>query len=57
MMQFGGHMGGGFLVYAVIWLIVVGALLLALWRGMQAQEKIARHLEGIERTLAQRPLG
>jgi uncharacterized membrane protein len=57
MMQIGGHMGGGFLVYAVIWLIVVGALLLALWRGMRAQEKIARHLEGIERTLAQRPLG
>jgi hypothetical protein len=26
----------------------------ALWRGMQAQEKMARHLEAIERTLAQR---
>lgn len=57
MMPMGGRMGGLFLVYAVIWLIVLGTLLLALWRGMQAQEKIARHLEGIERTLGQRPLG
>lgn len=56
MMPMGGGMRGGFLVYAVVWLIVVGTLLLALWRGMQAQEKIARHLEGIERALGQRPL-
>jgi hypothetical protein len=57
MMPIHGGMGGLFLVYAAIWLIVVGTLLVALWRGMQAQEKIARHLEGIERTLGQRPLG
>lgn len=56
MMPMGARTGGLFLAYAAVWLIVVGTLLLALWRGMQAQEKIARHLGGIERTLSQRPL-
>ena len=56
MMPMHGGMGGLFGVYAVVWLIVVGTLLLTLWRSMQAQEKMARHLEGIERTLGQRPL-
>jgi Tfp pilus assembly protein PilX len=55
-MPMAGRGGGVFLVYALVWLVVVGTVLLALWRGMLAQEKIARHLEGIERTLSQRPL-
>lgn len=49
-----GQMGGYVAVWAVLWLIVVGAVVVALWRGMQAQEKMARHLESIERALAQR---
>jgi hypothetical protein len=49
-------MGGLFLVYALLWIVVVGAVVISLWRGMQAQERIARHLEGIERGLSQRPL-
>lgn len=44
------------LVYGLAWLIIVGAIIVALWRSMQAQERIARHLEGIERALAQRPM-
>jgi hypothetical protein len=51
-----GRFGGLFLLYALVWLAAIGTLLVALWRGMQAQEKIARHLEAIERTLSQRPL-
>jgi uncharacterized membrane protein len=53
MMTYGG-MGGFVLVYAVLWILVVGAVVVALWRGMQAQEKMARHLEAIERSLAER---
>jgi Flp pilus assembly protein TadG len=53
MMPYGG-MGGLMLVYASLWILIVGAVVVALWRGMQAQEKMARHLEAIERTLAQR---
>ena len=49
-----GQMGGYVVVWALLWLIVVGAVVVALWRGMQAQEKMARHLEAIERTLTQR---
>jgi hypothetical protein len=49
-----GQMGGYVIVWAALWLLVVGAVVVALWRGMQAQEKMARHLEGIERALAQR---
>ena len=37
-------------------IVVVLVVLVSLWRGMQAQERIARHLEGIERALSQRPL-
>ena len=40
-----GQMGGYVVVWALLWLIVVGAVVVALWRGMQAQEKMARHLE------------
>jgi Flp pilus assembly protein TadG len=53
MMPYGG-MGGLMLVYASLWILIVGAVVVALWRGMHAQEKMARHLEAIERTLAQR---
>jgi hypothetical protein len=56
MMVLHARMGGLFPVFAVVWLVVVGTLLVTLWRGMRAQEKIAGHLEGIERTLSQRPL-
>jgi Tfp pilus assembly protein PilX len=42
------------LVYGLAWLVVVGAVIVALWRGALAQERIARHLEGIERSLAQK---
>lgn len=53
MMTYGG-MGGFGLVFGLLWILVVGAIVVALWRGMQAQEKMARHLEAIERALAQR---
>ena len=53
MMTYGG-MGGLVLVYAILWILVVGTIVVALWRGMQAQEKMARHLEAIERALTQR---
>ena len=49
-----GHGGGMLLLWATLWLLAVGTALVALWRGMQAQEKMARHLEAIERALAQR---
>jgi Tfp pilus assembly protein PilX len=49
-------MRGLMVVYALIWIVVVGTVVVALWRGMRAQERIARHLESIERTLSQRPL-
>jgi uncharacterized membrane protein len=52
-MTYGG-MGGLALVYVILWILVVGTIVVALWRGMQAQEKMARHLEAIERALAQR---
>lgn len=52
-MMYGG-MGGLVLVYAILWILILGAVVVALWRGMQAQEKSARHLEAIERALAQR---
>ena len=53
MMPYGG-MGGLVLVYAILWIVVVGTIVVALWRGMQAQERRARSLEAIERSLAQR---
>ena len=53
MMTYGG-MGGLWLVYAILWILVVGAIVVALWRGMQAQEKMARHLEAIEGALTRR---
>lgn len=43
------------LVYWLAWLVVVGAIVVPLWRGALAQERMARHLEGIEQALTQRP--
>jgi len=53
MMTYGGMSGFG-LVFGLLWILVVGAIVVALWRGMQAQEKMARHLEAIEQALTQR---
>jgi TM2 domain-containing membrane protein YozV len=53
MMTYGG-MGGLVLVYALLWILVVAAVVTALWRGARAQEKMAGHLEGIEQALARR---
>jgi hypothetical protein len=49
-----GGFGGLMLMYGTVWLVVVGVMLTAFWRGMRAQEKMAQHLEAIERSLAQR---
>jgi hypothetical protein len=53
MMTYGG-MGELVLVYAILWILLVGTIVVALWRGMQPQEKMVRHLEAIERVLIQR---
>lgn len=50
-----GHRAGLFLGWALIWIAVVTMVVIALWRGMRAQERIVGHLEGIERALNQRP--
>jgi hypothetical protein len=50
-----GPRSGLFLGWALIWIAVVTTVVIALWRGMRAQERIAHHLEGIERALSQRP--
>ncbi len=52
----GSGVSGFFLFYAAVWVAVVAAVVTALWRGAQAQERMARHLEGIERALSQRPV-
>ena len=52
-MMYGG-MGGYALAWVLLWILVVAVVVVALWRGMLAQEKMARHLEAIERALAQR---
>jgi Tfp pilus assembly protein PilX len=49
---FSGYMLVSWLAY----LVVIGGVIVALWRGALAQERIARHLEGIERALTQRHL-
>lgn len=51
----GGHARGWFLIWALVWIVVVATMLTALWKSMRAQERIARTLEGIEKTLGQRP--
>ena len=48
-------LGSYVLVYWLAYLVVIGGVIVALWRGVMAQERIARHLEGIERALTQRP--
>jgi Tfp pilus assembly protein PilX len=49
---FGSYM----LAYGLAYVVVVGAIIVALWRGALAQERMARHLESIERALSQRPM-
>ena len=49
-----GQWGALALVWVLIWIAVVATGLVALWRGMLAQERMARHLEAIERALAAR---
>ena len=44
------------LAYWLAYLVVIGGVIVALWRGTLAQERIARHLEGIDRALTQRSL-
>jgi hypothetical protein len=44
-----------FLAYALLWIVIVAAVVISLWKGMKEQERIAHHLEGIERALSQRP--
>lgn len=53
MMGYG--MSGLGTIWALLWIVVVGLVVAALWRGMLAQEKMARHLEAIARILTQRP--
>jgi hypothetical protein len=50
-----GHQRGLFFVWALVWIAAVVMTVTALWKGMRAQERIARTLEGIERALGQRP--
>ncbi len=42
------------IVYVVLVLGVISVTIVALWRGMRAQERAARHLENIERLLRER---
>lgn len=37
LMPFGGPVGGLMLLYGGLWLVVVVVVVVALWRGMQAQ--------------------
>ncbi|HEX5576271.1 MAG TPA: hypothetical protein VFX42_10385 [Gemmatimonadales bacterium] len=48
-------LGSYVVVYWLAYFVVIGGAVVALWRGAMAQERIARHLEGIERALTQRP--
>ena len=56
MMPMTGIMGGWFYLYGLLWIIVVAAVVTALWRGMLAQERMGRQLEEIARSLSQRPM-
>lgn len=56
MMPMTGTMGGWFYLYGLIWIVVVAVVVMALWRGMLAQERMARQLEEIARSLGQRHL-
>jgi hypothetical protein len=43
------------LLQGCVWLVVVVVVVVAPWHGMRAQEKIARHMEAIERALGRGP--
>ena len=53
-MQMFGQMPGMMGVFGLLYLVAVMAVVTALWRGMRAQETMARHLEAIERSLTER---
>jgi uncharacterized membrane protein len=55
MTPMGGHLRGLFLVHMLFVIVVVVTAVVALWKAMRAQERIAKTLEGIERALGQRP--
>lgn len=48
------HSWGAGILYGMIWLVIVGAGLTAVWRAMRAHEAIAKHLESIARSLQSR---
>ena len=52
-MMYGG-MGGFAALWVVVWVVVTGVIVVSLWRGMLAQERMARQLEAIARSLAER---
>jgi hypothetical protein len=55
--QMGGmwqQMGGWMALYGLIWIVVVALAVIALWRGMLAQEAMVRHLETIARQTGSR---
>jgi len=45
----------GLALYGLLYLVVIGISLIALWRAMRAHEAIATHLETIARSLGQSP--
>ena len=49
-----GNMGGLAALWVVVWLVVIGVVVVSLWRGMLAQERMARQIEAIARSLAER---
>jgi hypothetical protein len=48
------HPWGVGVFYGLIWLVIVGTGLTALWRAMRAHETIAKQLESIARSLQTR---
>ncbi len=56
-MQMFGQMPGMMGVYGLLYLVAVVAVVIALWRGMRAQETMARHLAAIERSLTEHDRG
>ena len=53
-MEMSGQMMG---VLGLLYLVAVIAVVTALWRGMRAQETMARHLAAIERSLTEHDRG
>ena len=53
-MEMSGQMAGMMGVLGLLYLVAVIVVVTALWRGMRAQETMARHLAAIERSLTER---